>query len=102
MNMSAKQNIRSFRYSDDVARILEGFEGDSLNAKFENLVLYCYKELPAKKKEIKQAQEQLDAKWAKYRKLCVKIADAEAVSRRLEDLWNLTHKLFVDLEGMDM
>lgn len=30
-----KNNIRSFRYSDRVAQILESMEGDSLNAKFE-------------------------------------------------------------------
>jgi hypothetical protein len=100
--MSTKPNIRSFRYSDEVARILEGFEGESMNAKFENLVLYCYKTLPAKKKEIKQAQEQIDVKWARYRKICAKISEAEAVSRRLEDIWNLAQKLYLDLDEKDL
>ena len=36
-----KTNIRSFRYSDRVAEILEASEGDTLNEKFENLVLFC-------------------------------------------------------------
>jgi septum formation inhibitor-activating ATPase MinD len=100
--MSTKPNISSFRYSDEVARILESFEGDSRNAKFENLVLFCYKTLPAKKKEIKQVQEQIDAKWARYKKLCTKISEAEAVSRRLEDIWNLAQKLFLELEEKDL
>ncbi|MBE7724524.1 MAG: hypothetical protein E7244_08870 [Enterocloster citroniae] len=41
-----KNNIRSFRYSDRVAQILESMEGDSLNAKFENLVIFCHDRLP--------------------------------------------------------
>lgn len=47
-----KNNIRSFRYSDRVAEILESMEGDSLNAKFENLVLTCYDALPKVQSEL--------------------------------------------------
>ncbi|MEG2843329.1 MAG: hypothetical protein RR900_07570 [Ruthenibacterium sp.] len=41
-----KTNIRSFRYSDQIARLLETMPGDSLNAKFEELVLSSYRMLP--------------------------------------------------------
>lgn len=37
-----KTNLRSFRYSDRVAEILEASEGNTLNEKFENLVLFCF------------------------------------------------------------
>ena len=47
-----KTNIRSFRYSDRVAEILEASEGNTLNEKFENLVLFCYDELPGVKNEL--------------------------------------------------
>lgn len=52
MKKENKNNLRSFRYSDRVAEILEGFDGDSMNAKFENLVLYCFDGLEDKKKRI--------------------------------------------------
>jgi hypothetical protein len=102
MVMSTKPNIRSFRYSDEVARILEGFEGESMNAKFENLVLYCYKALPQKKKEIKQADEQIAAKWARYKKVCEKIREAEATVKLLDEIRELSHKLYLNLEEKDL
>ena len=37
---SPKSNLRSFRYSDEIAAILEAQEGNSLNEKFESLVLF--------------------------------------------------------------
>lgn len=54
---SLKSNSRSFRYSDEVKNILEQQEGDSLNAKFENLILYCFWQLPKIKKEIKSLEK---------------------------------------------
>lgn len=46
MSKELKNNIRSFRYSDRVAEILEGMEGKTLNEKFENLVITCHATLP--------------------------------------------------------
>lgn len=46
MGKELKNNIRSFRYSDRVAEILEVTEGKTLNEKFENLVITCYATLP--------------------------------------------------------
>ena len=47
-----KNNIRSFRYSDRVAEILEGMEGKTLNEKFENLVITCHAALPEIQRKI--------------------------------------------------
>lgn len=58
---SPKSNIRSFRFSDEVAAILEKQKGDSLNQKFENLVLACFWTLPKREQELKQVQEQIVA-----------------------------------------
>lgn len=64
--MPQKSNLRSFRYSDEVAAILEQQPGKSFNDKFEQLVLRCFYELPAiehRKKEleaqIQQRREEL-------------------------------------------
>ncbi len=50
--MVAKTHIRSFRYSDKTAEILEAQPGDSLNAKFEGLVRTCFLELGEKQKQL--------------------------------------------------
>lgn len=58
--MAAKSNIRSFRYSDAIARILEQQPGDSLNAKFEHLVESCYCQLEQRKQELDRINKQID------------------------------------------
>jgi len=55
---SPKSNLRSFRYSDEVATILEAQEGSSLNDKFEALVLLCFREVKSRQKELQMLQEE--------------------------------------------
>jgi len=57
-----KNNIRSFRYSDEVAEVLESFEGESMNAKFENLVMYCFSEVPKREKIISELDGKIDSR----------------------------------------
>ena len=66
---SPKSNLRSFRYSDEVAAILEAQEGNSLNEKFESLVLFCFYKLESRKKDLQRVE-----------------AD---IKRERERLWNL-------------
>ena len=66
---SAKNNIRSFRYSDRAAEILEAMEGDSLNAKFENLVLFCYDRLPEVKSKYESYKKMADREWNEFMEL---------------------------------
>ena len=64
-----KNNIRSFRYSDRVAQILESMEGDSLNAKFENLVLFCHDRLPEVQKKYDMYKSMADRQWNEFMEL---------------------------------
>ena len=64
-----KTNIRSFRYSDRVAEILEASEGNTLNEKFENLVLFCYDELPGVKSELDMYKRWVKEEKEKYNQL---------------------------------
>lgn len=61
-----KTNIRSFRYSDRVAEILESSEGNTLNEKFENLVLFCFDELPKVKRDLDMYQNLIKEEKDKY------------------------------------
>lgn len=83
----AKDNIRSFRFSGEVAAILEAQEGKSLNDKFETLVLFCYYKVEERKEELARVEEQIKAKRNELYNL----------SRQTEQL----HMLKDDLDKMD-
>ena len=48
-----KNNIRSIRFSDDIADMINRQAGETFTEKFERLVTSAYWELPQKQKEIK-------------------------------------------------
>jgi len=80
-----KSNLRSFRYSDEVAAILEAQEGGSLNEKFENLVLYCYYKLDERKAALAAVNREID----ESRERLYRLQDATKELRELEkDLQN--------------
>ena len=83
--MATKSNIRSFRYSDETAAILEAQPGESLNAKFENLVKTCFQTLPQKQEQLAQ----IEAKIAERRETLRKLEKAtEEINRLEQDLKN--------------
>ena len=55
----AKKNIRSIRFSDELAELIDRQMGNSFTEKFENLVTRCVWELPQKEKQIKELDEQI-------------------------------------------
>lgn len=79
----AKNNIRSFRYSDKVARALESFEGSSFNEKFENLVLYCFDKVPETKKRLESLNDQIKRKNEKIYEYEKQIRDIDYIFRML-------------------
>lgn len=81
-----KSNIRSFRYSDEVAKIIEGFEGSSMNEKFENLVLYCSRAVPDKQKQLEQMDRRLDLKRDELLKLQQKVSCVFQIMTKLESI----------------
>lgn len=62
---SPKNNLRSFRYSDEIAAILEAQEGNSLNEKFESLVLFCFYKLENRKKDLERIETDIKQKQKK-------------------------------------
>ena len=67
--MAAKSNIRSFRFSDEIAAILEAQDGDSLNAKFENLIKFCFQSIPQKQEQLDRINAQIEQRRETLRKL---------------------------------
>ena len=85
-----KTNIRSFRYSDRVAEILEASEGDTLNEKFENLVLFCSDGLEDTKKEYENLIIDSRKTWRELGDSLYVVGDMvkelNSIRRRIEEL----------------
>ena len=58
--MTKKSNIRSIRFSDELAELIDRQIGDTFTQKFENLITRCVWELPQKEEQLKRIQEQID------------------------------------------
>lgn len=57
-----KNNIRSIRFSDEMADLIERQPGNTFTEKFENLITRCVWELPQKEKELEQINKQIQHK----------------------------------------
>lgn len=55
--MATKNNIRSIRFSDELAELIDQQQGKNFQQKFENLVTRCVYELPQREQEIKRLDE---------------------------------------------
>ena len=57
--MAQKNNIRSIRFSDELAALIDQQIGDTFTQKFENLITRCVWELPQKEEELRRVQDQI-------------------------------------------
>ena len=57
--MGQKNNIRSIRFSDEMAKLIDRQVGNTFTEKFENLITRCVWELPQKEEQLKEIQEQI-------------------------------------------
>ena len=57
--MAGKPNIRSIRFSDELAELIDRQAGNTFTEKFENLVTRCVWELPQKEAKLKEVQKQV-------------------------------------------
>lgn len=75
----AKNNIRSIRFSDELAELIDQQYGETFTQKFENLITRCVWELPAQEKRL----EEVKAMIAEKRK---ELYDLQRATERLHDL----------------
>ena len=57
--MASKNNIRSIRFSDELAELIDRQAGDTFTAKFENLITRCVWELPRQEERLKDIQDRI-------------------------------------------
>lgn len=67
--MATKNNIRSIRFSDELAELIDHQQGNTFTQKFENLITQCVWELPAKKEELEQIEQRIKEKREQLRKM---------------------------------
>lgn len=58
----SKNNIRSIRFTDELAELINRQIGNTFTEKFENLVTKCMLELPQKEKELEQIEKRIREK----------------------------------------
>ena len=58
--MAQKNNIRSIRFSDELAELIDRQVGRTFTEKFENLVTRCVWELPQREKQLEDIQKQIN------------------------------------------
>lgn len=62
MGCKEKKSIsRSIRMTQTVYDIVSSFDGDGFNEKFENLVIFCFKQRPHLEQEIKELTNKYNA-----------------------------------------
>lgn len=54
-----KNNIRSIRFSDELAELIDRQVGQTFTEKFENLITRCVWELPQQEQRLKKIQEEI-------------------------------------------
>lgn len=85
--MQKKPNIRSLRYSDEIADMIERQVGENFSQKFENLVTRAFYEVPAAETELADLKKQIEVKRFKLKQLTKKVHDMEQLTRDIE--WRL-------------
>lgn len=89
--MAKKNNIRSIRFTDEMAELIDRQPGDTFQAKFDALVTRCVWELPAKNKELARVEDLIRTKREEYRDLV----------HQLQQLSNMTSDLKWKMESLN-
>ena len=81
--MAQKNNIRSIRFSDELAELIDRQVGRTFTEKFENLVPRCVWELPGKEAELKRLDQEINRKRKELQQMTVQAAQLGATINRL-------------------
>ena len=88
--MGTKNNIRSIRFSDKLAELIESQPGRNFTEKLENLVARCVWELPARTSELEQLEERIAEKRKQLQKMTAQAGElnmtVNSLSRQAAEL----------------
>lgn len=86
--MATKNNIRSIRFSDELAELIDRQVGRTFTEKFENLVTRCVWELPKKEAELEGIEKRISQERQRLRELEQKRTDLQRVMAGLDRALN--------------
>lgn len=89
--MATKNNIRSIRFTDELADLIDRQQGKNFQQKFENLITRCAFELPEKEAEIARLNEQRRAKLRELRELDSKLRTFKLIVTTIDNLSTAIH-----------
>ena len=95
--MATKPNIRSIRFSDELAELIDRQAGNTFTEKFENLVTRCVWELPQKEAELKRLEEKIQQERKRLAGLQKRRTKLEQIMQSFQQ--NLDYQLN-ELEGL--
>lgn len=75
--MAQKNNIRSIRFSDEMAELIDRQVGRTFTEKFENLVTRCVWELPMKQAELERLEKEIQRRRKLLRDLSQQLGEIE-------------------------
>ena len=81
--MAQKNNIRSIRFSDELAELIERQQGQNFTEKFENLVTRCVWEVPAREKELAELERRIREKRAQLLEMSAQARELGAAINEL-------------------
>lgn len=84
--MAQKNNIRSIRFSDELAELIDRQVGRTFTEKFENLVTRCVWELPGKEAELERLDKEISRKQKEFQKLSAQLEKLSDTVQSLEAL----------------
>ena len=73
--MAAKNNIRSIRFSDELAELIDRQQGGTFTQKFENLITRCVWELPEKERELEELNRRIKEKREQLQRMTVQAGE---------------------------
>ena len=92
--MAQKNNIRSIRFSDELAELIDRQVGRTFTEKFENLVTRCVWELPGKEAELERLDKEISRKRKQLQQMTVQVASlGETINRLLPPVKTLEEEI---------
>lgn len=99
----AKNNIRSIRFSDELAELIDRQVGNTFTEKFENLITKCVWELPQKQQQLENLARMITEKRKeldRLRNLALKLQRRlTEISGKVETLGSAIDQTITEIES---
>jgi predicted RNase H-like nuclease (RuvC/YqgF family) len=69
-----------------VREILEGFKGESMNEKFDNLIMFCFKKIPFVENRLNEINKEIDEKYDKLKTVSRQAREIDMLIGNLNDI----------------